>query len=100
LGQVVHLDFDVQAVRHPALGPAHSLADRSGERHVIVFDENARAEVEAVVAAAAHAHGVFFQKAKPRSGLARVGDAQAGALGCGHKGSRQRGNSGEPLQEN
>ena len=66
---------------------------------MVVLDEHARAQVEAVVARPAHAHRIFLQQAEARRGFARVRDAQAGAGGGVDERTRQGCNSRQALHE-
>jgi hypothetical protein len=42
------------------------LHDAAGNRHVIVLDRHGIVEAEAVIAAAAHAHRIFLDRAQAR----------------------------------
>ena len=50
----------------------HGLGDAAGERHVVVLDQHGVVEAVAVVAAAAHAHGVLLERAQAGRRLARA----------------------------
>src|SRR5699024_5411550 len=60
------------------LGEVQALLLEDGE--VVVLGHHGIGEGEAVVDAASAAHGVAFEGAQARGGLAGVGDARAGAL--------------------
>ena len=68
--------------RWPALARARSStrADAAGDRDVVVLDQHRVVEAEAVVEAAAAAHGVFLERAQARRGLAGAADAGLRAL--------------------
>ena len=66
--------------RWPKRAGARSTArDTAGNRDVVVLDQDGIVEAEAMVDAAAAAHGVFLERAQARRRLARVADARLGA---------------------
>src|SRR5581483_9513701 len=67
-------------------------------REVVVLDEDAIGEADAVVVPAALADGVLLQEPPAGGGLARVEDLAA-AAGDIDVAARQRGDAAEPLQE-
>ena len=87
--------------RWPAWPRARSSTarDAAGDRDVVVLDQDRVVEAEAVVEAAAAAHGVFLQRAQARRGLARAADARVGACGAAHVIGRQRGDAGQAADE-
>ena len=64
---------------------------------MIVLDENAGGQVEAVIGAAAAEHGVFFERAQAGNCLARVEDAGVRALDRVDIFTRERGDAAEVL---
>ncbi len=64
--------------RH-CLAAASAERDASGGFYVVVLDEDAVVEADAVVGAAAEANGPLVERAEARRGLARVEDRAAGA---------------------
>ena len=79
LRQRVHFELDL---RHVAEAGAHALdggLDAAGGDEMVVLDQHRVVEAEAVIEAAAAAHGVFLQHAQARRRLARADDARLGA---------------------
>jgi len=66
---------------------------------VVVLDEDARAEIEAVVAGAAREHGGLLEHAEARRGLAGVDDLGAGAGDRLGVALGERRDAGQPLHE-
>ena len=58
--------------------PPDRLGDAAGDGDVVVLDQDRVVEAEAVVGAAAAAHGVFLEGAQAGRGLPRVADLRAG----------------------
>ena len=81
-----------------AAHPRHRVHHTAGEADVVVLDQNAVVQAEAMVAAAAGAHGVLLQRAQQRCRLARVEDRDASRRGIDEL-PRQRGDAGQPLHE-
>ena len=68
------LDFDHVASRRPCALDCRP--DAARDREVVVLDENAVVEAEAMVRPAARAHGVFLDRAQAGKRLADVDDAR------------------------
>ena len=66
---------------------------------MVLFDEHRVVQADAVVGAAAHAHGVFLRQAQAGQGLARVHDVGARALHSLDVGGGLGGHGAEQLQE-
>src|SRR6266536_1229485 len=100
-GEVHHLDLDLEEGARSGAGPAHRLADAAARRDVVVLDEDAVAEREAVVRPAAGAHGVLLQPPPAGRRLARVEEPRPAAPRGERVGAaaRQRRDTREPLQE-
>ena len=79
-------------------GATHGFSDAPGQALVVVLDEDGIVEAEAVVGAAAAAHGVFLQHAQRGRGLARVEHRDAPASGVDES-RGQRGDTRQPLQD-
>ena len=71
----------------------------AAERDVIVLDENAGGEIDAVIGAAAAKHRVFLQRAHAGHGLARVEHAGVRALNRVGIFARERGDAAQVLQQ-
>ena len=56
----IDLDFDLHHVPDARAHARDRFVNRAGEREVIVFDQHGVVEAEAMIAAAAAAHGVFL----------------------------------------
>ena len=78
----IDLDLDLDQVAGRLLGAREHRADAAGDRDVVVLDQHRVVEAEAVIEAAAAAHGVFFQRAQAGRGLARADDARLGVRRC------------------
>jgi hypothetical protein len=66
---------------------------------VIVFHQRRVVKTETMVGAAAHAHGVFFQRAKARSGLARIDDLHRKIFNRVHVTAGHRRRAGKALEK-
>ena len=75
--QRVDLQLDPDHVADARPRPRHRIGDAAREGDVVVLDQHRVVQAEAMIAAAAHAHGVFLQGAQARHGLARAGHARA-----------------------
>ena len=95
----IDLHLDLHQMAGKGLGAANRLADPAGDGDVVVLDQDRVVEAEAVVRAAAGAHGVFLQGAKARRGLARAGDPRLRAGDGVDIAARQRGDAGEMAEE-
>ena len=73
--------------------------DAAGDRDVVVLDQDRIVEPEAVIEAAAAAHGIFLERAQARRGLAGAADAQLRAGGMAHIIGGERGDAGQPADE-
>ena len=76
-----------------------TVGNAAAQRNVIVLDENAGGEIDAVIGAAAAEHRVFLEGAHAGDGLARVENASAGALDRISVSTRERGDTAEMLQQ-
>ena len=81
------------------LGAGKHRADAAGHRDVVVLDQHRVIEPEAVIEAAAAAHGVFLQRPQPGRGLARADDARLGMGDAPHEFGRAGGDAGEVAEE-
>ena len=90
LGQRVDLDLDLDEVAGMRFRALDRGSDVAGQRDVVVLDQDGVVEAKAVIAAAAGADRVFFQRAQSGRGLAGADDARLGAL----RGRYQRGRRG------
>src|SRR5262249_36035276 len=70
-------DFDLDGLLPAAIAmrPLQRFGDSAGERDVVVLDENAVGQIQAVVHAAATAHSVLVEHPPAGNGLARVENA-------------------------
>ncbi len=73
-----------------AVGAPHRLADRSGDRDMIVLDHRRVPQPHAVIGRAAHPRRIFLERAQARDRLARVEQDRAGARDPVDIGARQR----------
>ena len=103
---VRHLDLDAHGVRRgraraaSTTSPTSVEAARARRGDVVVLDQHARRQVEAVVRAAARAHRVALERAQPGRRLARVEDARAACPATASTNSRvERRDAGDALQE-
>ena len=94
------LDFDLQAVWGPfpgqSAGPGHVAA---GQREMVVLDQDAIPQTEAVIRPATQRHGPFFQDPQARRRLPGIDDPGPEPLHRVAELRRQRGDAGQPLQE-
>ena len=93
--------LDLHALRRLALRE-RALEDRrdaAAESDVVVLDENAGGEIDAMIGSAAAEDGVFFEGAQAGDGLARVEDAGVGALDGVSVFARERGDAAEVLEQ-
>src|SRR5207249_1336144 len=74
LVQRTAFDLDFEPVWRTGAGGRDGRGNPAGGCDVIVLDENAVVEPQAVIEAAADTHGVLLQDPQPRGRLARVGD--------------------------
>ena len=80
LSERVDLDLDLDEVAGMGFRALDGGADAAGKRNVVVLDQNRIIEPEAVIAAAAGADRVFFQRAKSGRGLAGADDLRPRSL--------------------
>jgi hypothetical protein len=94
-------DFDLDALAEACAARARAKAprDAAAEGDVIVLDENAGGEIDAVIGAAAAKDGVFLKGAQAGDGLARVEDAGVRALNGVGELARERGDAADVLQQ-
>ena len=76
LRQRIDLDLDLDEVAGMGLGALDRGADVAGKRDMVVLDQHGIVETEAVIAAAAGADRVFFQRAQSGRRLAGADDAR------------------------
>ena len=81
----VDLDLDLHEMAGHRLRAFQHRADAARDRDVVVLDQDRVVEAEAMVEAAAAAHGIFLDRPQPRRGLARAADAQLRALDAAHE---------------
>ena len=93
----VALDLDRQIGRGPET--LDSLRDRAGRPQMVVFDEYAVIQPEAMVSSPAHGDSVLLERAQARGRLPRVEDRDAGSSDSVHVPLRERRNAGEPREE-
>jgi len=94
-------NFDLNALRRPAPSKraGKDRLDAATEGDVIILDEKAGREIDAVIGAAAAEHSVFLKGAQARYGLARVEDAGGRALNGVGELARERGDAAHVLEE-
>ena len=94
-------DLDLHALAGLALleGALEDRGNAAAERDVIVLDENAGGEIDAVIGASAAEDRVFFKGAHAGDGFARVEHAGVRALNRVGKLARERGDAAEVLQQ-
>jgi len=98
LVQGVDLDLDLHQPRGVRAGALQRGADGSAHRRqVVVLDQHAVGEAEAVVLGPAHSDRLLVQLAHPGAGLARVQDARPRPLHCLHRLAGQGGDAAGPL---
>ena len=90
LFQAVDFDFDVDHVAGVGAGGFDGVCDAAGGHDVVVLDQDAVVEAEAVIVAAAAAHGVFLEGAQARRRFAGADDARFRALARVSRVSRWR----------
>ena len=72
LGEVAHLDLDLEQVVRVGLRAAHGLGDPADRGDVVVFDQDPVEKGEPVVLRAADLHGVLLESPVERRRLARA----------------------------
>src|SRR5438105_4561839 len=77
----------------------HRRADASGQRGVVLFDQNRVVQAAAVIGASACRHRCLLENTQSGRGLARIEDSGARPLHFMDEAGRQRGDSGKPAQE-
>ena len=95
--QALRLDLDRQAVV-PFAHAADGFGDAAGDADVIVLDQHAVVQTEAMIRAAAAPDGVLRQRPQRRHRLARVENRDAAARGVDES-PRQRGDPRQVLEE-
>ena len=95
----IDLDLDLDQMAGDGLGALEHRADAAGDRDVVVLDQDRVIEAEAVIEAAAAAHGVFLERAQPRRGLARAADARAVAGGAADEFMRRGRDAGQMAEK-
>ena len=83
----------------PGAQPRQRRGDAAGGGDMIVLDQRGVIQAEAVVEAAAAAHGIFLQGAQAGQGLAGADDARLGALHRLDQRRRGGGDAGQMAQE-
>ena len=96
LVQRVALDLDGKTGRPRA---RDRLGDRAGDAQVVVLDQDAVVEAEAMVRAAAAADGVLLELAQARRRLAGVEDRRAGAVDRVDVAAGERGDAAEAAEQ-
>ena len=76
-----------------------AVGDRAGRGDVVFLDQDRVEQADAMIRAAAAAHGVFLREPQPRDRLARVEDAAPGARDGLDVSAGQRRGCGKRLQE-
>src|SRR3989338_8433635 len=99
LGFVAHFGLDELAGAVLFAGAAHCLAHAAGKARVVFFDEPGVKQAEAVVRAAADAHGVALEQAQAGSGLAGVAQLRFRSLQAGDVAAGEGGDAAQALQE-
>ena len=99
LGQRVDLDLDLDEMAGMRFCALDRGSDVAGQRDVVVLDQNGVIEAKAVIAAAAGADRVFFQRAQSGRGLAGTNDARLGALRGRHQRGRRGGDAAEMAEK-
>ncbi len=99
LFQSVHLDLDLHHVTDGGARPLDRRAEAAGQGAVVVLDQHAVVEAEAMVAAAAAAHRVLLEGAQPGGGLAGADDARGVRPDRRHQLAGGGGDAGEAAEE-
>ena len=103
LSHARHLDLDRHALGRVSSCPFDDLGDGEAagacRRQMVVLDQHAVAQVEAVVLPAAYSHGVALQRSQARRRLARVQDANVEAGYGIDQPAGGAGDAREPLEE-
>ncbi len=97
--QRIDLDLDLHEMADAAARGEDRRPDAAGHGDVVVLDQHAIVEAEAVVHAAAHADGVFLHGAQSRHGLARAADARLVAAHRLDQRGRAAGDAAEMAEE-
>ena len=95
------LDFDLRpyARRREGRGCFQCWLDATCRRNVILFDENAVVESDAMIGAAAHAHGIFLREPQAGQRFAGIDDFRARAGYRFDEAAGAGGHRGEHLHE-
>ena len=83
----------------PLLGPLQRLGYAARDGDMIVLDQHGIVEAEPMIAAAADADRIFFDRAQARRCLARADDLRLGVPDRRNHGRRRGGNSAQAAQE-
>ena len=95
----VDLDLDLHQMADRGFGAGEHGADAAGDGDVVVLDQDRIVETEAVIEAAAAAHGVFLDRAQSRRGFARTDDARLGVGDLLHERRGRGGDAGHVADE-
>src|SRR5262245_39902378 len=93
------LDFDLMQMSRDLARAVDGAGDATHHRQVIVLDQDAVIESQAVVASAADRHGVFFKHSQSGSRLARVHDLRFRSRDGLNVLARHGGDAGKMLKE-
>src|SRR5215472_8235176 len=93
------LDLDLEQVGSHAAGGRDCRCNASCGLDVIVLNENAIAQAEAVIVTATGAYGVFFQDAQPGCRLTRIQGARSRALDGAYTARRDGSDAGETTKK-
>src|SRR4051812_39538840 len=74
------------------------LRNATRQRNMIVLDQYAVRQIEAVIESAAAHHAIFIEDAKARDSFARIENADSGSGNGIHELARERRDSAQPLQ--
>jgi len=97
LRQRADLNFNRLLLSAILQGPLERCGYASGQRDMVILDQDAVRKVEAVVLAAASAYGVFIEHAQSGSSFACIQDPRLGSMDGVNVLTGRGGDSAEPL---
>ena len=97
--RAAHLHLHALALLALFQGARQHRGQSAAQRDVVVLDENAAGQIDAVIGSPAAQHGVFFQSPQAGHSLARVEHVGVGAVNGVDKLARQRGDAAQVLHQ-
>src|SRR6266849_7190957 len=97
--QCFALDFDLEQVGSQAASGIDGCCDAPGRLDVVVLDENAIAQAEAVIVTAARPYSILLQAAQTWRRLARIKDARPCAFDGAYTARGDGGDAGEMTEK-